>query len=246
MGYFVLMRSKIKVVDVLNVFNHCLSVLFILLFAVIAIIGIYAIFDSFSVIERGKEIEEAAKIIADADDLDRVKKLKETNPDVVAWIKIDNTDIDYPVTQTSNNTFYLNHNFKKESSLAGSIFADYRNKLAKDKYVVTYGHNMSGHSMFGYLNMFNNKTFFDSHTKGKYYLENDVYDLEVLSYAIIDNNTQEINDIDAHANKPEAVLKFFKERGRYTRDVKTDRLLLLSTCYSDTSKRVVLLTGYNE
>ena len=184
------MRSKIKVVDVLNVFNHCLSVLFILLFAVIAIIGIYAIFDSFSVIERGKEIEEAAKIIADADDLDRVKKLKETNPDVVAWIKIDNTDIDYPVTQTSNNTFYLNHNFKKESSLAGSIFADYRNKLAKDKYVVTYGHNMSGHSMFGYLNMFNNKTFFDSHTKGKYYLENDVYDLEVLSYAIIDNNTQ--------------------------------------------------------
>ena len=79
-------------------------------------------------------------------------KLKEQNSDAVAWIKVNNTNIEYPVVKGSNNSFYLNHSFDKSNNSAGWIFADYRNKFDNtDKNIVIYGHNMKDNSMFGSL-----------------------------------------------------------------------------------------------
>ena len=79
-------------------------------------------------------------------------KLKEQNNETVAWIKVNNTNIEYPVVKAQNNNFYLNHCFDKSKNLAGWIFADYRNKFdGTDKNIVIYGHNMKDDSMFGSL-----------------------------------------------------------------------------------------------
>ena len=79
-------------------------------------------------------------------------ELKKKNEDVVAWIKVNNTKIEYPVVKSKNNDYYLNHSFDKSYNIAGWIFADYRNKInEKDKNIIVYGHNRKDGSMFGSL-----------------------------------------------------------------------------------------------
>ena len=58
-------------------------------------------------------------------------KLKEQNNETVAWIKVNNTNVEYPVVRATNNSFYLNHSFDKSKNSAGWIFADYKNKFDK-------------------------------------------------------------------------------------------------------------------
>ncbi len=82
--------------------------------------------------------------------------LKEINDDIVGWIRLDNTVIDYPVLweqdDNENYQFYLNHNYKKDYSAYGSIFLDYRCTTGTDsKNVVLHGHHMNDGSMFGNL-----------------------------------------------------------------------------------------------
>lgn len=77
-------------------------------------------------------------------------KLKEQNNETIAWLKVNNTNVEYPVVKGTNNSFYLNHSFDKSNNSAGWIFADYRNKFDNtDKNIVIYGHNMRDGSMFG-------------------------------------------------------------------------------------------------
>lgn len=79
-------------------------------------------------------------------------KLKEKNPDVVAYIKINNTNIDYPIVQGTDNSYYLTHNFEKKYNESGWIFLDFNNKLDNlDRNIIIYGHNRRNDSMFGTL-----------------------------------------------------------------------------------------------
>ena len=96
--------------------------------------------------ENIKLDEETKEYIIDFD------KLKEQNEDTIAYLKIENTNIEYPVVKGKDNDYYLNHNFKKEYNSAGWIFADYRNKFdGTDKNIIIYGHNMKDGSMFNNL-----------------------------------------------------------------------------------------------
>ena len=81
-----------------------------------------------------------------------LKKLKEMNNDTVGWLKINNTNINYPVVKSKDNSFYLNHSFLKKENNAGWIFMDYKNKLDDtDKNIIIYGHNRLDNIMFGSL-----------------------------------------------------------------------------------------------
>lgn len=62
--------------------------------------------------------EEAAKKVM----LEKLAKLKKENNDIIGWLKIADTNINYPVVQTDNNDYYINHNFKKKSNELGSCF----------------------------------------------------------------------------------------------------------------------------
>lgn len=82
--------------------------------------------------------------------------LKEVNKDIIGWIKMDNTVIDYPVLWDKNDNenyqYYLNHNYKRDYSGYGSIFLDYRcTKGTNSKNIVLHGHHMNDGSMFGNL-----------------------------------------------------------------------------------------------
>ncbi len=79
-------------------------------------------------------------------------KLKKINRDTVAWIYVNNTNINYPVVQTTNNSYYLNHSFRKKSNVAGWIYGDYRSDFKNFKRnTVLYGHGRTDQVMFGSL-----------------------------------------------------------------------------------------------
>ena len=96
--------------------------------------------------------------------MERYAGLLQINEELVGWITIPGTAVDYPVVKTDNNDFYLDHNVYKEPAKAGSIFMDFRNTgTAEDLHTILYGHNMKDGSMFGGLMRYKKKDFFDRH-----------------------------------------------------------------------------------
>lgn len=99
--------------------------------------------------------------------------LRELSDDAVAWLTVDNTRIDYPVMQGKTNEEYLNKDPYGEFSLSGSIFLDSRNdKSFGDEYSLIYGHHMEYEAMFGALDGYAGKAFFDAHKTGTLTVEN--------------------------------------------------------------------------
>ena len=92
------------------------------------------------------------------------KALKKMNPDIVAWIRIPDTSIDYPVVQGNDDSYYLTHTFKKTEHVAGAIFLDSDNNadFSDDKNII-YGHNMKDGSMFRGLRNFLDDEFLKEH-----------------------------------------------------------------------------------
>jgi sortase B len=90
--------------------------------------------------------------------------LQKLNSDVLGWILIPGSVISYPVLQTSNNTYYLTHTWKKASSAVGAIFLESRNKSDFSNFnTVVYGHNMNNGSMFGSLKKYKSKSWWRAH-----------------------------------------------------------------------------------
>jgi sortase B len=90
--------------------------------------------------------------------------LKTINPDIVGWIMIPGTVINYPIVQAGDNDFYLNHLADKTPSDTGAVFLDYENDPAiADRNNIIYGHNLLDGSMFASLKSYSERAFFDEH-----------------------------------------------------------------------------------
>ena len=93
-----------------------------------------------------------------------LEALRAVNSDVVGWIEIPDTEVSYPVLQTSNNSYYLNHTWKKENSSVGAIFMETTNDPGlEDFHTIVYGHNMRNGSMFGGLRSYRNRDYWEAH-----------------------------------------------------------------------------------
>lgn len=94
----------------------------------------------------------------------KLEELQKKNEDIVAWIEIEGTNINYPVLQGSDNDFYMNHNYKKGYSQSGSIFLDKDCSLSPlSSNLLIYGHNMKNGTMFKDLLKYDSKKYFDAH-----------------------------------------------------------------------------------
>lgn len=90
-------------------------------------------------------------------------ELLKKNPDTVGWIKVNGTNINYPVVQTNNNDYYLTHAYDKTTNDAGWIYADYRNNMTNfDKNTIIYGHGRLNNTMFGSLKNITNSSWYDN------------------------------------------------------------------------------------
>ena len=107
--------------------------------------------------------------------------LKSINANVVGWIYGPGTVVSYPVVQTSDHDYYLNHGFDGASNVSGTLFAD-RNSVAgitQSNYII-YGHNMKDNSMFGTFSNYVDKSYFDSNPILYYLTPDGNYRIELL------------------------------------------------------------------
>ena len=79
----------------------------------------------------------------------QIEKLQEQNSDIVGWIEVEGTNINYPVLQGEDNSYYMNHNYKKEENTYGSIFLDkdYDWSIPSSN-LLLYGHNLQNGELF--------------------------------------------------------------------------------------------------
>ena len=217
-------------------------VVFLFLF----LIGFYALLDIHAVNISAKMDEEIASLAPDADaDVD-LAELKKINPEIIAWVKIKDTNIDYPVVQAKNNTKYLTRNYRGNFATAGSIFLDYRNNGFKDDFSLIYGHRMDGQRMFGGISLFEQKDYFDEHKSGVLYTEDGVYDLEISDFSIVDVDRTSIYNHDNNRNKRNGTVihevHSFAKQSRKVEYGDDDKIIVLSTCDKDSKHyRNVLL-----
>ncbi len=115
--------------------------------------------DSATVIHYTQDGEVEAKEV-----LDEYKNLLNKNKKLIGWVKIDDTNIDYPVLQTSDNEYYLDHNMNQEYDRNGSIFMDKDCDVLKPSTnYILYGHHMKSGQMFGKLDLYENESYFKEH-----------------------------------------------------------------------------------
>lgn len=219
-----------------------------LLFAFYALYDVHVVYDDTELsgeVLKYKPSTDSDGILENEFSLEDLKKI---NKDIVGWVKIDNTNIDYPILAGMDNTDYLKRNYKGEYSPSGSIFLDYRNnRKFTDDFSIIYGHNMAKGLMFSDIKKFSNSDFFETHTKGKLYTEDEIYDLEIYSYNILESNKDISYKLQKYNNgyNEEVVTNLLdsaiNKRNLVVSD--NDQYLLLSTCYGlNTYDRSVLLT----
>jgi len=178
--------------------------------------------------------------------------LEADNKDVIGWIKVDGTAIDYPVLMSSfekDNNYYIDHDFYCKQKRAGSIYAQRSNTADfTDFNTVLYGHNMLNGSMFGTLKRFRNKNFFNENRNLYIYTKGHILKYEIVSAFIYDDRLLytffnfNVDDgrnqfIDTVLN-PQTNAKNVLEGASITVD---DKLITLSTCTSVDSERYLVV-----
>lgn len=107
--------------------------------------------------------------------------LQDYNPDIIAWIEIPGTEINYPVLHSTDNNKYLRHSPDGCYNVAGSIFLDCSNKPDfSDQHMIIYGHHMRGtdESMFSHLTNYKSQSFFEEHPYGILYTPTTTYRID--------------------------------------------------------------------
>lgn len=162
-------------------------------------------------------------------------ELKERNPDVVAWIRMDGTHIDYPVVRGRNNFEYLSKDIDGEYYQGGCIFLDYRNSAdLTDPYLIIHGHHMAGGAMFSDVSAYIDEEFFKQNRSGELITPDGTYSLAVAAAGIKDAYDGIVYYTGPDAEPPFEEMKKC-ELKRETEFGSGDKLVLLSTCAGDMS-----------
>lgn len=168
------------------------------------------------------------------------------NSDTVAFLYLRNTNVKYPVVQSSDNNFYLKHSFDKTENNAGWIFMDYRNNINNlDDNIVIYGHSRLNGTMFGSLrnllsinwqsNPDNYVIFLSTPKENMIFLIFSIYTIESENYYITTNFN---ND-----NDKQKWINTMKERNIAPINTEVnvnDKFLTLSTCQNNQNGRIVI------
>lgn len=104
--------------------------------------------------------EEPAAVLPTVD----FTALREAAPNVIGWLMQEDTAINYPITQTEDNDYYLTHLYDGTYNKAGCLFSDYENRADfSDRSTIVYGHNMRDGSMFASLNQYRKQSYYEAH-----------------------------------------------------------------------------------
>ena len=179
------------------------------------------------------------------------KTLRETCPDAYAWIRIPNTQVDYPVCQMveGDQSFYLNHRADKIAEFAGAIYSENYNKRDfTDPVTVLYGHDMSNGSMFQNLHLYEDRAFFEENKDVIVYMPDKVLHYKIFAaYNYDDRHLLLANDnftdsyvLDKFQQEilaQQSMTGFVDQNTQLTKD---SHILTLSTCNAYDDQRYLV------
>lgn len=177
--------------------------------------------------------------------------LKAVNSQVVGWIQIPGSQINYPVYQTTDNEYYLHTNAKGEWSIGGQIFMDYENNPNGliDQQTILYGHHMRNGSMFQFIGALNDQSTFNKVETIWYVTPTQTYELEPVFTYHTDEDDDEVRQFNfTSVDEFRSYLKDRLSRAVSSRSdaaeviSRTEHVLTLFTCnYTDQYGRTMLI-----
>ena len=235
------MRAVIKGIDSVIGFLVLVAILFVLAFA-----G-YALWDSEQIHSQAdKSVYTAYKPTAENEGK-TFQQLKQLNDEVIAWLTVNDTNIDYPITQAGDNMKYVNTNAEGRYSLSGSVFLDYRNDSGfSDFNSIIYGHNMDKKTMFGEVGYFGDEKYFSTHKYGNLYFEDTDHTIEFFAFIHTDAYNSSIFWPNVPEDMRQEYLNRLLDEAQHVRNIGVttdDRLVLLATCSPDSTNGRDILVG---
>lgn len=172
------------------------------------------------------------------------------NPDIVGWLYSEDTPINYPIVQSSDNDYYLRRMLDGSYNTAGSIFMDYRSSPdLNDFNTIIYGHNMKNQSIFGTLKEYKNQEYYEKHPLIYLYTPEKDYSIDLIA----GYQTDMYYDIYILPQSTEELESLYEEvvgLSTFATDIplqEGDRLVTLATCNEvDRSQRYLLIGIINE
>ena len=172
--------------------------------------------------------------------------LRAVNPEIAAWLTIDGTNINYPVTQHSDNDYYLHHLFNGEYNSSGCLFMDCQNPSdISGRHTIIYGHHMDNGTMFQNLMYYKNQLFYNEHPTAQLITSNGSFTIEIFAGYVADVDS-DAWELDFTSDEDfEDWLASAMERSAFEGKVIptiADKIITLSTCsYEFYDARFVLL-----
>lgn len=199
-------------------------------------------FASDSLLEMKPVVDPTGEVKPNFDDLKRL------NEDVVAWLTVENTNIDYPVLQGENNLEYINKDVYGNFAFEGSLFLDTRNsRNFEDTYSLIYGHHMEHGAMFGDLQKFLDESFFNQNTTGDLITEDGDFEIRFFAVAQADGYDEIVfNPTSTNSENKDEFLAYIDSISVNKRayDIKPeDKIIGLSTCTSTQTNGRTILFG---
>ena len=228
------------------IINSIYDRLLLIFLVIVLLISTYSVYDTWFILDKASDNSEILKYKPGL----TLGEILDGDPEILenmkAWITIDNTNIDYPVMQGTDNTVYLNTDPFGQYSLSGSIFLDSRNKPDfSEEYSLIYGHHLQYGIMFGALDSFLDADYLKSHTSGTLTVitgsRQEPYKLEIFASATVNAKNKTVFEFD---NSEQSIREFIKSNAKvYTTD-RDNRILALSTCAEGASLSRVVVFCY--
>ena len=241
----------------------------ILFFTVVLIFSLWRLWGIFSAYREGKDhyhaLEQYITVSENKDDTQAAAspaeeavdlsawpqvdfaELSEINPDIVGWIYIEGTSINYPIVQGENNREYLSRLFDGTYNASGCIFLDSRSASDfSDCHSIIYGHHMKDKSMFGGLMQYKKQEFYDEHSVALLVTPDAYYKIQFFS-GYVSDNWGNAWDLVYEKDEYSSWLSDIQQRSCFKSSCvpsSTERVISLSTCTYEFNAAKFVLHGY--
>ena len=224
----------------INILDKLLDTLIVIVCILLLFIGVWSVLDNLWLYQSAGDRSILVYRPPKDEILTAERRISENQ---VAWPSLDDTDSDYPLMQGKDNYEFLNKDPYGEFSLSGSIFLDSNNDPdLGDEYSLIYGHHMAHGAMFGALDAFQDRAYFDAHRTGTITTKTSVFDFE--TFAVCSADATNYTLFDPRGRTSWEILAFLKGNAmHYTDPPEGERIVALSTCSGDTSVARLLVIG---
>lgn len=179
-------------------------------------------------------------LVLDNDSYVIKEEIKKENEDTVGWLIVEDTKINYPVVQTNNNKYYLNHDYEKKKNNAGWIFMDSNNKI-DDQNIIIYGHHRKDGIMFGDVDKLMKKDYYNNH-EGEIILVINGENIYYKIFSVYSTSSDDLYALPNYDNFIEKIKEFSnKSKIKFNDDLtNVEQIITLSTCHNNNKDRLVV------